>query len=68
MPSNSTIGPQNSSSNNESGEFATLIGKDRINKVQTTAEVLSYLLNDSDPVSYTHLDVYKRQMLSIRKI
>ncbi len=42
--------PQSSSDTiNESSEFATLLEKDRVNKKQVTAKVLTYLLNDSDP-------------------
>ncbi|WP_300672338.1 DUF6759 domain-containing protein [Soonwooa sp.] len=38
-----------SSSVNESREFAELIAKDQINKKDETAQVLTYLLNNSDP-------------------
>ncbi|MBF8458195.1 hypothetical protein IV494_13510 [Kaistella sp. G5-32] len=38
-----------SSSNNEVQEFRTLMEKDQINKTRVNAEVLTYLLNDSDP-------------------
>ena len=34
---------------NESKEFSTLMGKDQINKGRVNAEVVNYLLNDSDP-------------------
>lgn len=50
MPSNGTIyQPNSSSSNSENKEFATLMEKDQMNKTQVTSEVLTYLLNDSDP-------------------
>ena len=42
--------PQNSSNTiNENKEFATLLEKDQFNKKKINAEVLTYLLNDSDP-------------------
>ena len=46
----SPYGSSNSStsSSNERSEFLTLMEKDKINKTKVTAEVLTYLLNDSD--------------------
>lgn len=54
MPIGNTIyRPPNSQTStntiNENKEFATLLEKDQINKKQVTAEVLTYLLNDTDP-------------------
>lgn len=43
----STSNPSNSSSN-ENSEFANLMAKDKIGKDKVTAEVLTYLLNESD--------------------
>lgn len=43
---NSTSYPSNPSSGNE---FKTLWDKDQVNKKKINAEVLTYLLNDSDP-------------------
>ena len=37
------------SGSNERNEFATLMAKDKINKDKVTGEVLTDLLNDSDP-------------------
>src|SRR5690606_14055281 len=44
-----TNSPTSSSSSNENREFSDLLEKDQINKKYVTAEVLTYLLNDSDP-------------------
>ena len=44
-----TNSPTSSSSSNENREFSALLEKDQINKKYVTAEVLTYLLNDSDP-------------------
>lgn len=42
--------PQSSSNDtNESREFTTLQATDQMNKKKVTAEVLTYLLNDSEP-------------------
>ena len=43
--------PQNAPvATNENAEFSALIAKDQINKKRVNAEVLTYLLNDPDPV------------------
>lgn len=47
LPAGSVYG--STSTTNERNEFATLMAKDKINKDKVTAEVLTYLLNDSDP-------------------
>lgn len=44
--SNST---SSNAANNERSEFAALMEKDKINKKHVNAEVLTYLLNDTDP-------------------
>ncbi|WP_304344624.1 DUF6759 domain-containing protein [Chryseobacterium koreense] len=43
--------PKQSTNNtsNESKEFADLMAADKIDKKKTTAQVLTYLLNDTDP-------------------
>lgn len=47
---NTIYRPTNSSNTiNENKEFATLLEKDQINKKQVTAEVLTYLLNETEP-------------------
>ena len=46
LPSGSVY--RSTSASNERNEFATLMAKDKINKDRVTAEVLTYLLNDSD--------------------
>ena len=46
LPSGSVY--RSTSTSNERNEFATLMAKDKINKDKVTAEVLTYLLNDSD--------------------
>lgn len=45
--------PVNPSATSEKGEFAILLEKDLLNKKRVNAEVLTYLLNDSDPTE-TH--------------
>ena len=47
LPSGSVSRPTSPPSD-ESNEFATLMEKDKINKDKVTAEVLTYLLNESD--------------------
>ena len=46
LPAGSVYG--STSTTNERNEFATLMAKDKMNKDQVTAEVLTYLLNESD--------------------
>ena len=47
LPSNNTIYRSNSSSSNEKGEFDMLMEKDKINKIKVNAEVVTYLLNET---------------------
>lgn len=44
-----TTSQTSSSTINENREFSDLLEKDQINKKKINAEVLTYLLNDSDP-------------------
>ena len=44
-----TTSQTSSSTINENREFSVLLEKDQINKKKINAEVLTYLLNDSDP-------------------
>ena len=44
-----TTSQTSSSTINENREFSVLLEKDQINKKKVNAEVLTYLLNDSDP-------------------
>ena len=44
-----TTSQTSSSTINENTEFSVLLEKDQINKKKINAEVLTYLLNDSDP-------------------
>jgi len=50
LPSNNTIyRPNSPSTNSEKGEFDTLMEKDKINKIKVNAEVVTYLLNETQP-------------------
>jgi hypothetical protein len=62
LPTNNPVyGTNSSNSTNESGEFKTLLEKDLINKKQVNAEVLTYLLNDPNPVEKNTAAVFENQ-------